>query len=77
MIKINHLRLFSKSNSLPHRTHVTIYKTNSLAVFDYGIIIYDNCFDGGKNLLDKAQLLAAKTTLGCLKSASLQMYYLI
>jgi len=29
-----------------------IYKTNVLAVFDYGSIIYDNCSDCDKRLLN-------------------------
>jgi len=39
-------------------------------IFNYGSIIYDNCSDSDKHLLDKAQLSAAKIILGCLKTTS-------
>ena len=64
MTKINRLRSFS--NSLPRHSLLTIYKTNILPIFDCGSIIYDNCSDSDKHLLDKAQLSAAKIILGCL-----------
>jgi len=32
-----------------------------LPIFDYGSIIYDNCSDNDKPLLDKAQLSALKS----------------
>jgi len=68
MTKINHLRSFS--NSLPRHSLLTVYKTNILPIFDYGSIIYDNCSDSDKHLLDKAQLSAAKIILGCLITTS-------
>jgi len=68
MTKINRLRSFS--NSLPRHSLLTIYKTNILPIFDYGSIIYDNCSDSDKHLLDKAQLSAAKIILGCLTTTS-------
>jgi len=52
--KINRLRSFS--NPLPRHSLLTIYKTNILPIFDYGSIIYDNCCDSDKHLLDKAHL---------------------
>jgi len=64
MTKINRLR--SLSNSLSRHSLLTIYKTNISPIFDYGSIIYDNCSDSDKHLLDKAQLSAAKIILGCL-----------
>ena len=39
-------------------------------MFDCGSIIYDNCSDSDKHLLDKGQLSAAKIILGCLKTTS-------
>jgi len=68
MTKIGCLRSFS--NSSPHHSLLTIDKTNILPIFDYGSIIYDNCSDSDKRLLDKAQLSAAKIILGCLKTTS-------
>jgi len=44
-------------------------KTNTLPVFDYGSVIYDNCSVYDNQMLDKAQLSAAKIILGCLKTA--------
>ena len=51
-------------------TVVLSCKTSILPIFDYGSIIYDNCSDSNKHLLDKAQLSAAKLIVGCLKSTS-------
>ena len=59
MSKINHLRSFS--NSLPRNSFSTIYKTNVLPIFDYGSIIYDNCSDSDKHLLEKAQRSSLKS----------------
>jgi len=68
MTKINRLRSFV--NLVPRHALLMIYKTNILPVFDYGNIIYDNCSDYDNQMLDKAQLSAAKIILGCLKATS-------
>jgi len=68
MTKIN--RLCSFSNSLSRHSLLTTYKTNILPIFDYGSIIYDNCPDSDKHMLDKAQFSTAKIILGCLKTTS-------
>jgi len=68
MTKINRLRSFS--NLSPRHSLLTIYITNILPMFDCGSIIYDNCSDSDKHLLDKGQLSAAKIILGCLKTTS-------
>ena len=39
-------------------------------LFDYGNIIYDNCSDHDSEMLDNAQLSAAKIVLGCFKTTS-------
>ena len=68
MTKIN--RLCSFVNLVPRHALLTIYKTNIFPVFDYGNIIYDNCSDHDSEMLDKAQLSAAKIILGCFKTTS-------
>jgi len=65
MTKINRLRSFP--NSLPRHTLLTICKTNTTD-FYCGSIIYDNCSDSDKHLLDKAQLSAAEILLVYLKT---------
>jgi len=67
MTKIN-LRSFS--NPLPRHSRLAIYKTNTLPIYDYGSIIYDNCSVSDKHLLDQAQPSAAKIVVGCLKTTS-------
>jgi len=62
----NPSRLRSFSNYLSHHTLLTSDKTNRLPIFYQGSITSDNCSDGDKHLLDKAQLSAAKITLGCI-----------
>jgi len=55
---------------MPRHIHLMDCKTNKLPVFDHGNIVYDNCSDCDKRLLDKAQLSVAKLILGCLKTTS-------
>ena len=54
MTKINLFLLFV--NPVPRHTVLMIYKSKISPVSDYGNIIYDNCCDGDKRMLDKAQI---------------------
>jgi len=65
MTRINHLRSFA--NSVPCQALLVTYTKNMQPIFDYGSIIYDNCSDGDKQILEKAQSQPPKSYHDALK----------